>query len=261
MPIAAELYYTFYRQAEKDTLPVVLIHGAAGNYLSWATGIRRLKGFEVYTLDLPGHGKSAAQDAQQSVAGFAKVVINWLDTVGLHRAVFVGHSMGGAIALELGISYPEHVLGLGLVSTGVRLRITPKLLGLASNPATFHKAVEFMAANSFGKGASLRLVELATKRMVETRPSVLQGDLRACDDFDVKDQINNLGRPVVVICGDEDKMTPLHYSQFLAGTIPDAQLHIIPDAGHMVILEKPNEVAAALISFLRSIEYRPGEEN
>lgn len=260
MPVAAEIYYSLYREAEKDTLPVVLMHGAAGNHLSWSAEIRRLKGFRIYALDLPGHGKSAALDAQQSAAGFARKVIEWLAAVGLHRAVFVGHSLGGAIALELGINYPEHVLGLGLVSTGVRLRVNPQVLELASSAATFYKAVDLIVASSFSQHAPARLVELATRRMAETRPSVLHGDLLACTNFDVKEQVATLRRPVLVIGGTKDQLTPLRYAQFMADTIPNARLYVIPDAGHMLILERPLEVAAALADFLRSIVYSPGEE-
>ncbi|OGO71335.1 MAG: hypothetical protein A2Z49_10160 [Chloroflexi bacterium RBG_19FT_COMBO_56_12] len=260
MPVAAELYYSLYGEPGRGTLPVVLLHGAAGNHLSWAAEIRRMKGYRIYALDLPGHGKSGALDGQQTVAGYAGKVIDWLEAVRLHRAVFVGHSLGGAIALELGINHPEHVLGLGLVSTGVRLRVNPDLLDLASRSTTFNTAIAMVVANSFSPQASARLVELVTQRMLGTRPSVLHGDLMACTTFDVKEQVTALKWPVLVIGGTEDQMTPLRYSQFMADTIPDARLRIIPNAGHMVILEQPREVAAALDDFLRTIVYSPGEE-
>lgn len=261
MPVAAELYYSLYQKAETDTLPVVLLHGAAGNRLSWAPDIRRLKGYRVFALDLPGHGKSATKDAQQTIAGFAKKVIDWLDAVDLRRAVFVGHSMGGAIALELGLRYPQNVLALGLISTGVRLRVNPQMLQLASTSATFTEALNIITAYSFSENTPRRLVELATKRMAETRPSVLHGDLRACNSFDVKEQTPRINRPVIVICGTDDQMTPLRHSQYMASTIPHAQLHVINRAGHMLILERSTEVAAVLDSFLSTISYKPGEED
>lgn len=260
MPVAADLYYSLYRGAETDILPVVLLHGAAGNHLSWAAEIRRLKGNRIYALDLPGHGKSDVVDGQQTVAGYASKVIGWLEAVGLHRAVFVGHSLGGAIALELGIRYSEHVIGLGLVSTGVRLKVNPQLLEMASREVTFSTAVAMLLANSFRPQTPTRLVELVTQRMVATRPSVLYGDLIACNNFDVKEQISALKCPVLVIVGTQDQMTPLRYSQYLADTIPGAQLRVIPDAGHMVILEQPYETAAILGDFFRTIVYNPGEE-
>jgi pimeloyl-ACP methyl ester carboxylesterase len=83
----------------------------------------------------------------------------------------------------------------------------------------------------------------------------------ACTNFDVKDQVGELRHPVLVVGGTKDQMTPLRFSQFLADTIPGAQLRIIPNAGHMVILEQPLAVAAVLGDFLRAIVYNPGEES
>jgi pimeloyl-ACP methyl ester carboxylesterase len=260
MPAAAELYYSLYREKEKDALPVVLLHGAAGNHLSWGVDIRRLRNYQVFALDLPGHGKSAGRDGQQTIDGYVQAVVGWMDALGLRRAVFVGHSMGGAIALGLGIHYPGRVLGLGLVSTGVRLKVHPDLLELASRPETFYKAIDMLATHSFGPKTPPRLVELVSKRMAETRLSVLHGDLLACTNFDVKDQVLALHCPVLVVGGTQDVMTPLRYAQFMADTIPGARLQVILDAGHMVILEKPAEVAAALDQFLRKIVYFHGEE-
>jgi pimeloyl-ACP methyl ester carboxylesterase len=261
VPVAAEIYYSLYRGSEKDTLPVVLLHGAAGNHLSWAAEIRRIKGCCVYALDLPGHGKSSSLDGQQSVAGYARKVLEWLEAMGLNRAVFVGHSLGGAIALQLGIHHPAQVLGLGLVSTGVRLKVNPELLDLASRAATFNTAVAALVARSFSPQTSLRLIELVTQRMLEIRPSVLYGDLMACNQFDVKDRVGAIKHPVLVIGGTKDSMTPLRYAQFMADSIPGAKLHVIQNGGHMLILEEAQEVATALADFLKAIVYNPGEEN
>lgn len=260
MPVAADIYYSLYRGSEKDTLPVVLLHGAAGNHLSWAAEIRRLKGSLIYALDLPGHGKSGILDGQQTVAGYAGKVIEWLEALRLQRAVFVGHSLGGAIALQMGIFHPEHVLGLGLVSTGVRLRVNSELLELAARKTTFNTAVAVLVKKSFSAQAPTRLVELVTQRMLETRPSVLYGDLMACNSFDVKERVGAIKRSTIVIGGALDQMTPLRYSQFMADSIPGAEMRIIPNAGHMMILEKPLEVALVLDNFLKRIVYNPGEE-
>ncbi|MGD9091656.1 MAG: alpha/beta fold hydrolase, partial [Anaerolineales bacterium] len=125
MPVAADLYYHTYH--EDIYPPVVLIHGAGGNHLYWPSEIRRLAGFHVYALDLPAHGKSGGL-AQQSIEAYAGAVIAWLDSIGLHRAIFIGHSMGGAIIQVLALDHPEHVLGLGLIASGAKLRVAPQLL-------------------------------------------------------------------------------------------------------------------------------------
>lgn len=94
MPFAADIYYHVYQEGEY--LPVVLIHGAGGTHLHWPPEIRRLRGFRIYALDLPGHGKSKGRGLQ-TITAYAQAVYEWVGAVGLHKAFFVGHSMGAEI--------------------------------------------------------------------------------------------------------------------------------------------------------------------
>ncbi len=249
MPIAANLYYSVHVGERKGRPPLVLIHGAGGNHLYWSPQLRRLPDYRVYALDLPGHGKSGGRGLQ-SIREYADAVFEWLLAVGLTQAVFAGHSMGGAIALTLALEHSEHVLGLVLVSTGARLRVHPQILSNVASESTHRKAVQTVVEWSFSVHAPPHLVELAAKRMAETRASVLYGDFLACDAFDVREHLTKIHQPTLVVCGEDDRMTPLRFSQYLADLIPNTRLEIIPNAGHMVILEQPQAVADALLSFL-----------
>jgi pimeloyl-ACP methyl ester carboxylesterase len=260
MPVASNIYYFTYQKGEIETLPVVLIHGAGGSHLYWPSEIRRLQGFRIFAPDLPGHGKSAGR-GQQSIETYAKIITDWLESLGLRRAAFIGHSMGAGIALELALRYPEHVIGLGLIGAGARLRVSPEILADAASPTTFHRAVEIITGASFSQFAEARLVELAATRMAETRPAVFYGDFLACDQFDVNGEIQQIHQPVLVVCGAEDRLTPLRYSEFLSKQIPNAQLEVIPQAGHMVMLEQPDTVAAMLSRFLGNLAYHAGENS
>jgi pimeloyl-ACP methyl ester carboxylesterase len=255
MPIAADLYYQIHQGGEEGQKPpVILIHGAGGSHLHWPIEVRRLPRYRVFALDLPGHGQSGGR-GQQSIAGYAAEVAGWLEAAGLHSAVFVGHSMGSAIALSLALDYPEHVVGLGLVGAGARLQVNPTLLESAANPTTFHNAVEMTVQWSYGPEAPANLVELAARRMAEIRPSVLHGDFLACTTFDESDRIASIHSPTLVLCGAEDRMTPQRQAQFLAANIPGAHLVVIPGAGHMVMLEQPQATANALQGFLDGVRY------
>jgi pimeloyl-ACP methyl ester carboxylesterase len=249
MPIALDLYYYMFQGGDLDSLPVVLLHGAGGSHLYWPPEIRRLASVRVFAPDLPGHGKSGSR-GQQSIDAYAKIINAWLEGLGISKAVYVGHSMGSAIALSLATSYPQQVAGLGLVGAGAHMRVRQDILADCANPTTFHKAVKSLISGAFSHFADARLVELAASRMVETRPSVLYGDLLACHEFDLTEKLVDIKAPTLVLCGSEDQLTPLRNSQLLAGAIPNATLKVIPEAGHMVMLEKPNEVASALQDYL-----------
>ncbi|MBN1146287.1 MAG: alpha/beta hydrolase [Anaerolineales bacterium] len=255
MPVATDLYYHAYEGSEEGRRPpVVLIHGAGGTHLYWPSELRRLPGYRVFALDLPGHGKSGGC-GQQSTQAYANVVLDWMAALGMHRAVFVGHSMGSAIALSLALDHAEHVLGLGLVAAGARLRVAPQLLESTASPTTFHGAIQSIIARSFGPQAPERLVELAAQRMAETRPSVLHADFLVCDAFDEMQRVAQIQQPALIVCGEDDRMTPLRYAQFLADSLPNATLETVPGAGHMVMLEQPQAVTAALSAFLEQIVY------
>ena len=143
MPIAASMHYFLHEGGSPTKPPLVLIHGAGGNLLSWPPELRRLSGARVFTLDLPGHGKSEGP-GRQSVADYTAGVVRFLNAADLSRAMFVGHALGGAIALVLAINHPDRVAGIGLISSGPRMPIPASVLENASNPATF-----ILAVNSF----------------------------------------------------------------------------------------------------------------
>jgi pimeloyl-ACP methyl ester carboxylesterase len=252
MPVASDLYYYTFQGGDLDSLPVVLLHGAGGSHLYWPPEIRRLAGVRVFAPDLPGHAKSVGR-GQQSIDAYAKLITGWLEGLGISRAVFIGHSMGSAIALTLAINYPQQVAGLGLIGAGARMRVRQDILADCANPTTFHKAIESLIMGAFSRFADARLVELAASRMAETRPSVLHGDLLACHEFDPTEKLGEIRVSTLVLCGSEDLLTPLRSSQFLAGAIPIAALKVIPEAGHMVMLEKPKEVASALQDYLATL--------
>lgn len=255
MPVSADIYYHFYEgSAEGQRPPVLLLHGAAGDHLSWPAEVRRIPGYRVYALDLPGHGKSGGRGIQ-TIPAFAQAVIDWLESVHLHSAVFIGHSMGGAIALQLALDHPDHVLGLGLIGSGARLRVNPELIDHASNQTTFHNAIRLIVEWSFSTSASPIVTAAVTRRMDETRAGVLYSDLLACNDFSVVERLGQIHKPTLVLVGNEDRMTPLRNSQFLAQQITGAELRVLSGAGHMAMLEQPKATAEAVAEFLTGINY------
>lgn len=240
------LYYALHR-AEGARTAVVLIHGAGGSHVHWPAALRRLPGATVYALDLPGHGHSEGE-GRQSIGGYRDVVRAFLEAAGLERAILVGHSMGGAIALEVALRYPKRLAGLVLVGSGARLRVAPALLqGLRED---YPRAVENLVQWLFAGSAPEQTRRAARRQLLEANPGVVLGDFLACDAFDVMAELPRVETPTLVVCGTEDRMTPLKYSEYLAAHIPGARLEAIPGGGHMVMLEQPEPVARAVAAFL-----------
>jgi pimeloyl-ACP methyl ester carboxylesterase len=257
MPTTTELYY-FAHEAEDQVIkrpPVILIHGAGGIHLSWPPQIRRLAGEKIYTLDLPGHGKSEGA-GRQSVDEYADDVVAFMNEMNIRAAVIVGHSMGGAVALTLALKYPKQVLGLGLLGSGSKLPVAPTLLETVGNPIAFESAVDMANENCFSAETRRNLIEISKRTMLEMRPPVLLGDFLACNVFDVTSQLDKINLPTLIICGAEDKMTPVKFSELLHDGIINSQLHVLENAGHMVMLEQPDAVADLLKQFIESIPFK-----
>ena len=251
--------FTFSHGTENASRPpLIFIHGAGGTHLHWPPQVRRLTGQRIFALDLPGHGKSGGVGCQ-SIADYAHAILDFLDANHMNTAIFIGHSMGSAIALTLALDFPKRVLGLGLVGSGARLRVAPQILDDTAGESTFPAAVKLINEWAFSASSNPRLKELAAQRMAEIRPSVIHGDFLACNEFDVMGRLGEIAVPTLILCGADDRLTPVKYSEHLRDRIRNARLVTFPGAGHMVMLEQPEAVANAFAEFADSIPYRPGQ--
>ncbi|MBE0672112.1 MAG: alpha/beta hydrolase [Anaerolineales bacterium] len=251
MPISAGLNYFAHvaEDAKPNRPPVILLHGAGGNHLSWPPQIRRLAGETIYALDLPGHGQSEGV-GKQSIDAYADDVITFMQSLKIRAAVITGISMGGAIALTLALKYPGKVKALVLLGSGAKMRVAQTILENVGTPNTFQSAVASINASCFSENVQQNLLQLSEQSMLKIRPPVLLGDFLACNEFNVMEQLEKIKKPTLIVCGAEDKMMPPKLSEALRDGIAKSTLHILEGAGHMVMIEKPDEVADLLKKFL-----------
>lgn len=258
MPNAAGLYYFVHEGEDLARPPVVLIHGAGGTHLTWPAQVRRMDGQRLYAPDLPGHGRSEGL-GKHTVSEYGHDILEFMDAAALRAAVIIGHSLGGAIALALALDHPERVQGLGLVGSAPKLEVAPAILAGLSDPAGFRHVVHLIAENSYAPGSDPRLKELGEQRMAETRSAVLHGDFIASSAFDAAHDLQRIRVPTLILCGAEDKMTPPDRSRALKAGIRGSKLRVLPSAGHMLMLEQPDNAAKELGKFLNGFQFRPGQ--
>jgi pimeloyl-ACP methyl ester carboxylesterase len=258
MLVTVNGHETFVATGGRDfdaSLPtIVLLHGAGFDHTTWALHSRWFAhhGFGVLAPDLPAHGRSSGAPLA-SIADMADWTAALLDASGVAKARLIGHSMGSLIALETAARHPAKVSGLSLIGTAATMTVGPDLLKAAE--ANDHAAVNMVSIWGLGFQAELGgslapglWMHSGAQRVLEQcRPGVLFNDLAACNAYQ-----NALAAAAQVsvstsfILGERDMMTPLKAGKALAAATPNSRTVVLSCAGHMMMVERPDELLAAL---------------
>lgn len=245
-------------------VPVVLIHGFPLCRKMWQPQMHALAdiGYRVICPDLPGFGESPHFTGPVSMSRYADAVIRLLDELGIDKAVVGGMSMGGYVLLNLAERYPERILAAMFLVTraaaddqeGKKKRSA--LIAEVENgnllivPDAFAQVL--FAAETLERDP--RLVSAVREWMEATSVAAIVGGLSAMRDReDYVGKLADFKMPNLVVGADQDLAVPLEHSLALAEGLPEATLKVVPGAGHMANLERPQPFNQALLEFLRQL--------
>jgi len=242
------------REFDASQPTVVLLHGAGFDHTTWALHTRWFAhhGYGVLAPDLPGHGRSGGAPLA-TVADMADWTAALLDTAGAAKARLVGHSMGSLIALETAARHPARVSSLSLIGTAATMTVGPDLLKAAQ--ANDSAAIDMVSIWGLGFQAELGgslapglWMHSGAQRVLEQcRPGVLFNDLAACNAYQgALAAAAKITVPTTFILGERDMMTPARAGQALAAALPNSRTVVLRGAGHMMMVERPDELLAAL---------------
>ena len=252
------------REDDGEALPVVLLHGFPLDHRMWEATAAGLVGpREVLAADLPGSsgrtlsgaGSSRAQDEAPSLDDAADRLAAELAARGRRRAVVVGLSMGGYVALALAERHPELVVALGLVDTkstadtdearAARLQVADETERLGTVEAVTGMATSLVGEST--RAAQPAVSEQLAAWIEEQDPADVAWAQRAMAARPDRTHVLAAFRgPVTVVVGDEDTVTPVAAAEHMVEAAPAAQLVVVPRSGHMSAVEQPAAVAAAL---------------
>jgi pimeloyl-ACP methyl ester carboxylesterase len=217
--------------------PLVLVHGLSASSRWWRWNVPELaRRFQVYVVDLIGFGQNARRHPFV-LEEAASYLARWIEQLGIERVHLIGHSMGGFICADLAADHPELVDRLVLVDA-VALPLTRSTLqhgwglirALRYMPFNF---LPVLAGDAYHAGPSA---------VVKAARELLRADIRA--------KLARIDRPVLVIWGEHDTLVPLEIGRRLEQELAQAELVVIPGAGHNPMWDRPTDFNRAVVAFL-----------
>ncbi|MDP2709661.1 MAG: alpha/beta fold hydrolase [Solirubrobacteraceae bacterium] len=250
---------------------IVFLHGLSGCWQNWLESIPPLAAdHRVIAIDLPGFGESPMPAEPITVSGYARLVVELLDALGVQRATIVGNSMGGFVGCELAIRFPARVQRLVLVAAaglslrhmrherkrGLRARIENLLffgLGLLA------RHTDLVVRSPHLRRGLLLLIVAHPERL--SGPLILEqahgagkpgfdDALDAMTAYPIRDRLGEIACPTLIVWGQEDRLVPVRDAAEFAWLIPDARKLVYADSGHMVMLEHPARFNADVRAFI-----------
>ncbi len=232
---------------------LLFLHGAGSNGGVWSRQLDHFsKRHSPVAFDWPGHGRSSGTEALASIGAYRESTSKVLDALAIDRAVIVGTSMGGLVALDLALSAPERVEALVLVSVGPKISLpaemteTWRLVMTGRAPQPFN-------TTGYGDDPAFEILREGWEHQVRTDPRVRYFDLVAATAADYRPRLGEIRRPTLVVAGAKDPLTTSADAALLASGIAGARRVEIAGGGHFLYREKPAELHAAIDEFLDAV--------
>ena len=242
--------------------PLLLIHGLGYARWGWEPVLPGLAAqFDVILFDNRGIGESDAPPGPYTAAEMADDAIQVLDEAGVDRAHVVGTSLGGMVAQELALGYPERVDRLVLACTtpgGPKAHPMPQqTVALMAEAATLEPAVALrrFVENALAPATVTEHPELVDRIMAHRlataqQPAAWAAQAAAGATFDAFDRLGALAAPALVQHGDEDVVVDPRNADVLVELLPDARLERLPETGHLFFWEAPERFVSSVSAFL-----------
>lgn len=248
-------------ELEGTGTPLVLTHGLGDDLRFWdAVAPALARHHQLLRWDVRGFGQSDKPPGPYSAALFADDLAALLERLGLAAAHVAGISMGGVIAQRLALDHPLRVRSLVLISTSSEIA--------AQGTANWRRLADAVEQRGFGAGArdasrsfspgfATRrpdVVEAAGRQTASNAPHAYAAAARAMSDYQWTAELARVRRPVLILQGLADQLTPPGGSVKMSRALPGARLLMLPDTGHNLPLEQPELFTAAVLAFTGGVD-------
>jgi 3-oxoadipate enol-lactonase len=240
--------------------PLVMIMGFGGDQSAWKRQVSAFKKhYQLTTFDNRGTGKSDKPKGSYSPKLMAEDTIQLMDFLKIDKAHILGASMGGLIAQEIAINYPERILKLILASTFAAQDdeangVTPNMLGAIELPPRqgFNRLLDASVNKFFNRFILIPLFKLRTRRIKEPEITALMGQVDGFKGYDSLDRLPLIKAPTLVLTGTKDRVVKPESSNTISKKIPNAKLVKIKNGSHVICMEKSKVFNKEVLDFLTS---------
>ena len=247
------IYYEITGEGE----PLLLIHGLGSSIRDWEKQVPVFsEKYQVITIDIRGHGKTDKPKESYTIPLFGEDIAELMKLLDINQVNILGISLGGSIAFQFAVDYPEMVKSLVIVNTGVEFKLDSFkarynffMRKLIVSLVGMKKMGEVLAPKLFIKPEQEDLRQKLIERWAENDKKAYLNALKSLKDWTVKDHIHTIKCPVLVISSDED-YTPVSVKEEYTALIPNGDVKVIHDARHAVTMEKPSEFNKIVMDFL-----------
>jgi pimeloyl-ACP methyl ester carboxylesterase len=231
---------------------LVLVHGCGTDAHFWDHLRAHVGDLDILAPSLPGRAATGGE-APTTAAAAARWILQELRARKIARPIVVGHSYGGAIAIEVALADPDALAGLVLVCTGARLRVLPAIL--EATLAAIETGIPIdLERYTYRPQSDPVLVEQVESLARRTPVAATARGWAATDAFDRLRDVASIRVPTLVVAGTADPLTPPKYAQYLAQKIAGAELEIVQDGGHMLPVEHAAVLGPRLVAFASSLK-------
>lgn len=235
---------------------MILVHGAGGSSAYWFNQLSELsKKLEVIAIDLPGHGKSERFKGKPTIERYAEHAANFVNRMRLGKIVMLGHSMGGLVVQQIALEHPEGLEKLIIVDSSAKFTVQHGYANSLRREADFNPiefASRFFSPKTLEKANIVTLLQQMTQGMTsDFDPNILADDFGLVGTVDFRRRLKDIAIPTLIVHGADD-IVPLSSARYLNENIKGSRLEIIPDAGHLVMIEKPVEFNRIVLSFIET---------
>jgi pimeloyl-ACP methyl ester carboxylesterase len=231
---------------------LVCIHGSADNHHVYDGLLDALPDRDRYAINMPARAGTDGPPLE-SVQEMEAFLSRFVESEVQGNYVVVGHSLGGAVAIQHALRTPARLEGIVLLATGARLRVHPMILQLFEQAKVSGEKIPPLPPGLYEAGTAGALVDKASKDRELTPVETGCADWRAADSFDRMNDVAQIRVPALIVAGTNDALTPPKYAEFMARAIADSELCVIEGAGHMLVMERTGEVAARIEGFLNRV--------